>query len=80
MKSLILILLIFYKKNLASGMKILGFAPFSCRFIPSCSDYTYQAIMRYGTIKGFLLGLRRLLRCNPFSEAGLDPVPDYKKI
>lgn len=45
-----------------------------CRFNPTCSVYTYQAVERYGTIKGLILGLKRILRCNPFSKGGEDPV------
>jgi len=45
-----------------------------CRFEPSCSKYTYQAIEKYGVIKGGFLGAWRIFRCNPFSKGGLDPV------
>ncbi len=48
--------------------------PPSCRFTPSCSLYTLQAVERYGLLKGSLRGARRLLRCHPFSEGGYDPV------
>nr|WP_208022718.1 membrane protein insertion efficiency factor YidD [Desulfonema ishimotonii] len=47
----------------------------SCRFYPTCSNYAYQAISRYGVRKGLLLTVRRLLRCHPFSPGGIDPVP-----
>ena len=46
-----------------------------CRFYPSCSHYGYQAIYRYGLIKGGLMAFWRVLRCNPFNPGGLDPVP-----
>jgi putative membrane protein insertion efficiency factor len=46
-----------------------------CRFYPSCSDYTRQAIDRYGVIQGLTLGVRRLLKCHPFHPGGVDNVP-----
>jgi putative membrane protein insertion efficiency factor len=49
--------------------------PPSCRFEPSCSEYGAQAILAHGVFKGILLGSWRILRCQPFSEGGLDPVP-----
>ena len=48
--------------------------PPSCRFTPSCSLYTLQAIEKYGLLKGVLMGTRRILRCHPFSKGGFDPV------
>ena len=45
-----------------------------CRFRPTCSQYTYEAIDKYGTIKGILLGTRRILKCHPWSKGGKDPV------
>ena len=47
----------------------------TCRFYPSCSHYAYQAIYKYGAIKGSVMGTWRLLRCNPFNPGGFDPVP-----
>jgi putative membrane protein insertion efficiency factor len=46
----------------------------SCRFIPTCSEYAYEAIQIYGPIKGLYLSLMRLLRCHPFHPGGYDPV------
>ena len=47
----------------------------NCRFVPTCSEYAMQAIDRHGVIKGLLLSLWRILRCNPFCRGGYDPVP-----
>lgn len=49
--------------------------PPSCRFVPSCSEYAYQAIEKYGLWRGTRLGAQRLLRCHPFHPGGYDPVP-----
>lgn len=47
-----------------------------CRHIPTCSNYTKEAIMTYGSIKGTYLGIKRILRCNPWGTSGYDPVPN----
>lgn len=47
----------------------------TCRFYPSCSHYGYQAVYKYGLIKGFFMAVWRVLRCNPFNPGGYDPVP-----
>jgi putative membrane protein insertion efficiency factor len=49
--------------------------PNTCRFYPTCSRYGYQAILRYGALRGSLMAGWRLLRCNPFNAGGYDPVP-----
>jgi len=51
------------------------FLPPACRFEPTCSEYMAQAIEKKGIAKGLFLGIRRLLRCHPFSRGGFDPVP-----
>lgn len=50
-----------------------------CRFFPSCSAYMKEAIQTYGVLKGISLGTKRLLRCHPFCEGGIDPLPERHK-
>jgi hypothetical protein len=68
-KNLALAAIRFYKRFLSPLL------PSACRFEPTCSMYTYQAIDRYGVIRGTWLGIKRIGRCHPFTPGGYDPVP-----
>lgn len=54
--------------------KLSGFTPATCRFLPTCSAYTKQALEKYGVIKGLWLGLKRVCICHPFHPGGYDPL------
>ena len=69
MKKLVLFLIKFYQKFVSPLF------PPSCRYTPTCSQYTFEAVQKYGVIKGLFLGIKRILRCNPFFPGGDDPVP-----
>jgi uncharacterized protein len=80
MKKIILASIRLYQKYLSPdtgvfrSLWILGSG--SCRYFPTCSEYTYQAVERYGIIYGLWLGVKRIVRCNPWHEGGLDQVPE----
>ena len=70
MKGILLALIRFYRKAISP------YTPPSCRFHPTCSAYAYEAIQKYGAIKGCWLAIKRILRCNPFYKGdAYDPVP-----
>ena len=71
MKRVLLALIRFYQKYI-SPLKRYG----TCKYIPTCSEYAAQAIEKHGALKGSLLAAWRILRCNPFSQGGIDPVPE----
>lgn len=68
MKTVFLGLLSFYKAAVSPLL------PPACRFVPTCSEYTAEAIEKYGALRGTWLGARRLLRCHPFHPGGYDPL------
>ena len=73
MKKLFLKLIRFYQTAVSPH-----FGP-RCKYYPTCSQYTYEAIERFGALKGSAMGLWRILRCNPWSKGGFDPVPEKKE-
>ena len=73
MKRLLIRLVRFYQKGI-SPLK-----PPYCKYIPTCSQYAVEALERFGALKGTALAVWRILRCNPFSRGGYDPVPEKKK-
>lgn len=66
----VLALIRFYQRALSP------LTPPSCRFSPTCSHYTYQALERFGLLQGGWLSVRRLCRCHPWHPGGFDPVPE----
>ena len=69
MKRVLILAIWLYQRTLSP------YIPSSCRYFPSCSHYSQEAIQRYGTVKGIWLGLKRLARCQPLGGQGFDPVP-----
>ncbi len=69
MKYAALVIIRIYQMTLSRAL------PPSCRYDPSCSHYTYEAIQKHGLIKGGWMGLKRIGRCHPLSPGGYDPVP-----
>ncbi|WP_066616229.1 membrane protein insertion efficiency factor YidD [Clostridium magnum] len=68
MKEFLVFLVKFYRKNISPLKRP------CCRFYPSCSQYTLEALQKYGVLKGGFMAIKRILRCNPFNEGGYDPV------
>ena len=69
MKALVLNLIKYYQNSLSQVT-----AP-SCRYLPTCSQYTFEAIQKYGVFKGIIMGVMRISRCHPLHHGGYDPVP-----
>ncbi|MGI6133805.1 MAG: membrane protein insertion efficiency factor YidD [Christensenellales bacterium] len=73
MKYLCKKLILFYKRFISPALGA------SCIYTPTCSMYTYDAIEKYGAVRGILKGVKRILRCNPFMKGGFDPVKENLK-
>ena len=71
MKKILLKIIEFYQKNISLWLQSKNI---NFKFYPTCSEYTKQAIEKYGALKGTILGIHRILRCNPFSKGGYDPL------
>ena len=71
MKKILIKLINWYQKHIS---KELNHGNIKCKYYPTCSEYTKQAIEKYGAIKGSIKGIWRILRCNPFSKGGYDPL------
>lgn len=71
MKNIFIWLINFYQKNISPYLSSKGY---NCKYYPTCSEYTKEAIEKYGAVKGIFLGIIRILKCNPFSKGGYDPV------
>jgi putative membrane protein insertion efficiency factor len=69
MKNIALLLIKFYQYAISP------YVPPACRFYPTCSSYAYEAVVKYGFLRGSFLAVKRLLRCHPFCAGGYDPVP-----
>lgn len=72
MKKLLLGIIRFYRKYFSP------MTPSTCKYIPTCSEYGLEAVERFGALKGGALTVWRILRCNPWSKGGYDPVPEKK--
>ena len=71
LKFLSIKLIRFYQKYLSKG---------TCLFIPSCSEYMLEAILKHGFFMGFIMGIKRICRCHPLAKGGFDKVPDKKNV
>ena len=71
MKKTLIFLIEKYQKHISVFLESKGI---KCKFYPTCSEYVKQAITKYGALKGCFLGIKRFIRCNPFTKGGYDPV------
>ncbi len=78
MKAVVIFLIKFYQKYLSldtGWARFLYLTDKACRFAPTCSQYTLEAVEKFGVIGGLWLGFKRVLRCHPFEKGGFDPIP-----
>jgi len=73
MKKFLIKLVEFYQRYISASR------PPRCKYYPTCSHYSIEALEKHGAFKGFFLSVWRILRCNPFSKGGFDPVPEKKE-
>lgn len=71
MKNIIIFIINGYQKHISSWLENRGI---KCKYYPTCSEYTKQAIQKYGAFKGICIGAVRIIKCNPFSKGGYDPL------
>ena len=71
MKKILILLIEKYQKHISVFLKSKGI---NCKYYPTCSEYTKQAIKKYGCIIGVIKGIFRIIKCNPFSKGGYDPL------
>ena len=74
MKQILIALVKFYRKYISRSL-----GSGKCKYLPTCSQYCLEAFREWGVIRGFGLSVWRVLRCNPFSKGGFDPVPENRR-
>ncbi len=78
MKSILIAMVRFYQRFISAALHAISGPQSGCRFHPTCSHYFIEAVQVHGAWRGSLLGIKRILRCNPWGSSGEDPVPPAK--